>query len=75
MATVGEMVDKQKARHNVYSPIDLSTADTLRELGIWDAEVLEGCAWHNEVKFTGRMLCVDEAGQRVRVIVLPCKEE
>ena len=42
----------------------------LRRLGIWDAEVLEGCAWHDEVKFTGTLLSTVEAGQRVRVIVL-----
>ena len=78
MAMVGEMVDKHKTWHNARSPIDLSTADTLRELGIWDAEVLElpvcrlhcaDCAFH--LQFPSALL--PEPGATVRVIVL--KEE
>ena len=74
MATVGEMVcgpvgsaPRYKGEHGLVA--------RLRELGIWDAEVLEGCAWHDSVRFTGRMLDIPEAGQRVRVIVLPCPEK
>ena len=76
MTTVGEMVEAE-ARTSSNAPQSLAYLDWLlpifERLGIWDAEVLEGCAWPDEVKFTGTLLSTVEAGQRVRVIVL--KEE